>query len=783
MELVEKGTVILIRKIKRNFFKYSSSIILYLSFIFLSSILFKSYNIINYKYSLITFLFIIGTFIFDFTIYMLQKYKVTFKIAVVFVSFFLGYNITYSTKEIHWMQLYDDLKTIAVMITQGIQVSFIDIEAYCIILIPIIGFLCRLLEKKAWGEITSGTSITLILYLWYTDYFDSSDFYLYAVFTLNLFYSVLNMHRKIYLKTKKAHIPFQCKRDNIINFGCIYVFIIVCLSLTFIKVMGTRSIFDIKKQYEDKVLGISKNNLNSIYSIIDSGYGNSSKLGGPVNLNRNITFRVKSDKPYYLRGIIRDVYTGSLWYRGREQYYVKKGKGIISVDKDYRDFMMQNYGAKAPGTLKVNSLSIYPENIIATSLFSPYNSFEVKMPKVKVAYDVYGSFLKLADPGFGAFYTVYFYDNGRGIESIDNMDNGNLVIDYNAASSYQKESKEEVNNMSGAYDNYLQLPDNISVEIYNLAGEITKDCNTTLDKAKAIQAYLKKNFSYSLSVNPLPEDSEFVYNFLMLEKRGYCTYFATAAAVLCRASGIPARYVEGFHMKDIKDSMGLYVVRNDFAHAWCEILISEKNNIWSVLDAVPESFENQFSENTVVTENTKIDEIVNESQRYMQLEVIAQNDENSDETNNAVIPVRDDKIIENLKMIHLIFILLLFSILFFSCMAAYKIVNDNRIKKKMLMSEEISGLYYYSQKRLRCIGISMIPGSTELEYLDSIQDTELNKILKSLILTYLEEVYGGIDSGWFNKLKFYKDLEKYLKGKQGITFYILYKYLPVVWER
>ncbi|WP_294359061.1 transglutaminase-like domain-containing protein [uncultured Clostridium sp.] len=32
--------------------------------------------------------------------------------------------------------------------------------------------------------------------------------------------------------------------------------------------------------------------------------------------------------------------------------------------------------------------------------------------------------------------------------------------------------------------------------------------------------------------------------FLFQEKKGYCTYFATATTIMCRAVGVPARYKE-----------------------------------------------------------------------------------------------------------------------------------------------------------------------------------------------------------------------------------------------
>lgn len=62
--------------------------------------------------------------------------------------------------------------------------------------------------------------------------------------------------------------------------------------------------------------------------------------------------------------------------------------------------------------------------------------------------------------------------------------------------------------------------------------------------------------------------------FLFHQKKGYCTYFASAFGVLARCVGIPTRYVEGF-MVDYKekDNVGAYQVGSNNAHAWVEAYI------------------------------------------------------------------------------------------------------------------------------------------------------------------------------------------------------------------
>jgi hypothetical protein len=55
-------------------------------------------------------------------------------------------------------------------------------------------------------------------------------------------------------------------------------------------------------------------------------------------------------------------------------------------------------------------------------------------------------------------------------------------------------------------------------------------------------------------------------------KEGYCTYYASALAVMARCVGIPSRYVTGFALKASGDDR--YVATGRTAHAWAEIYLS-----------------------------------------------------------------------------------------------------------------------------------------------------------------------------------------------------------------
>jgi transglutaminase-like putative cysteine protease len=116
---------------------------------------------------------------------------------------------------------------------------------------------------------------------------------------------------------------------------------------------------------------------------------------------------------------------------------------------------------------------------------------------------------------------------------------------------------------------------------------VTADCTTPLEKAFAIQDYLRSNFSYSLQVPEIPKGRDFV-EFFLESKVGYCTYFASAMCMMSRANGIPARFVEGFYVDVPNSELGetsTVIVTGKSAHAWCEIYI---NGIgWIPIDATP----------------------------------------------------------------------------------------------------------------------------------------------------------------------------------------------------
>lgn len=61
-----------------------------------------------------------------------------------------------------------------------------------------------------------------------------------------------------------------------------------------------------------------------------------------------------------------------------------------------------------------------------------------------------------------------------------------------------------------------------------------------------IQGYLIRDFVYTLTPGKTPKNKDFITYFLKDTRKGYCVYYASAAAMLLRQMKIPTRYVEGY---------------------------------------------------------------------------------------------------------------------------------------------------------------------------------------------------------------------------------------------
>ena len=127
---------------------------------------------------------------------------------------------------------------------------------------------------------------------------------------------------------------------------------------------------------------------------------------------------------------------------------------------------------------------------------------------------------------------------------------------------------------------YAQLPDNITDRVKNLSLQVTAGTAIPFEKARAIEVFLRKNYTYGLDFAPAPPEWEPNDWFLFESKKGVCGNFTSAFVVLARASGIPSRLAAGYF---VPAGQGELAVFEDQAHAWAEVSFKELG--WLAFDA------------------------------------------------------------------------------------------------------------------------------------------------------------------------------------------------------
>lgn len=141
---------------------------------------------------------------------------------------------------------------------------------------------------------------------------------------------------------------------------------------------------------------------------------------------------------------------------------------------------------------------------------------------------------------------------------------------------------------------YLAVPESTKQALLALA----EQNGLRVDRLSIIEdvaAYIRASATYDTNFTPCPQGEDEVVYFLTESKSGVCRHFASAATLMYRALGIPARYVVGYTV---------YAAGNDWtdvtgadAHAWVEVFIPGLG--WVRIDPTPAA-------NTEVTEDSLV---------------------------------------------------------------------------------------------------------------------------------------------------------------------------------
>jgi len=99
-----------------------------------------------------------------------------------------------------------------------------------------------------------------------------------------------------------------------------------------------------------------------------------------------------------------------------------------------------------------------------------------------------------------------------------------------------------------------------------------------------LQRYFDTEFRYRLELPRIPADQPPLSHFLLQARAGHCEYFASAATLLLRQAGIPARYARGWSVQEYSSLEQAWIGRDSHAHAW---VLAWIDGAWRNFDPTP----------------------------------------------------------------------------------------------------------------------------------------------------------------------------------------------------
>ncbi|MCI8360851.1 MAG: transglutaminase domain-containing protein [Clostridiales bacterium] len=282
-------------------------------------------------------------------------------------------------------------------------------------------------------------------------------------------------------------------------------------------------------------------------------------LGGDLYLDDSRVMDVRADGRVYLAGAAYRTYNGRAWLDGEA---VTQLCDPTDLEEGRPEALFQE------GVYKKNRVTVTMRQT-GDNLFYPERAWSVRLPGGSTLFtnrqggyyvqpamtpgDSYTAVARVLDPSAPAAASAL---NDAGFGYYARWENVDMA-------AYAEEIRRS----------YTALTETLPYRVVSLARDITDGQLREYDKAKAIEQYLCAHYTYSLQPGALPAGQDFVDYFLFESRQGYCTHYATAMTMLCRAVGLPARFVKGFVTPAQPGPSGAYQVTGRTSHAWSEVYL------------------------------------------------------------------------------------------------------------------------------------------------------------------------------------------------------------------
>ncbi len=320
--------------------------------------------------------------------------------------------------------------------------------------------------------------------------------------------------------------------------------------------------------------------------------------------------------------------------------------------------------------------------------------------------------------------------------------------------------------------NYLNVNNNfVNKEIIDKGKSICLEGKTPIEKAHILEKYFKNNFKYNKDPKFSP-DADPLYEVMFNKKEGYCSHFATLMTYILRAQNIPARYVTGYYVSDLKKVSNLYgaVVNQSEYHAWVEVYFDGIG--WLTFDPTP-----GFVVDEVSRENDYVIPTYEKPEKPQEPTMEPMPSYEGPTTEEEAFVTSDEKNAGHnfdIKTFILIVFISLLILAFPAIILFGSIKRRTKFErfKNMSSAESVKGMYRYMLSILNIAGIKPENGENPKDYFSKAdKQLELCNRLNSLWSVMCRCEFGNKDISEEERTAFYNTLyEIYNKTLKKTNF-------------
>lgn len=351
------------------------------------------------------------------------------------------------------------------------------------------------------------------------------------------------------VRTFRYHASGKMMLQLTIVFFIFSIFLgIICMPFLSVSANSQRP-SSIRKKADEYVRILTQNGLAGFFNRYEASGGLSEgRLGGVSSVRPDyqtdltVTFVPFAYETLYLKAYTGQEYDGSAWLP--PSYNIEHTKRYFGVNYDnfetYTAFLearrLAHYTETTPGKGMYGKIKIKNLDANPNYLYLPYYATGEMTASYNIVRGLTQGTSKIGTSNTITYYPLRF--NYWDIKAQPDELKNALATDSPEAEYI---THYDVINISS----YIDMPLQTRTALEEIKKEIGT-CANMDEQIAAIQEYLEENYTYSMMPGTTPRNADFAVHFLTKQDSGYCAHFATAATLLLRSYGIPARYVEGY---------------------------------------------------------------------------------------------------------------------------------------------------------------------------------------------------------------------------------------------